>query len=394
MGFGPSTNVDSSSRSRNSQRTSGHIIPSSSELRPLSTVTVSSTKTISSTNTSDGGPICDFSKHPVSDVLYVDTGRQDVVHRRSVNVMGSSLRVCIPAVRTDSQGVEQDSSLVANDHFVDRAHVATSTVVSHSPQSLDRSPTGFASEDRSASNSRESIDESSETRAVQTDGLAAFRRRLENRGLSVEARDLIFQSWREGTRKRYGSELRRFMGWCDSRKIDPFSCPVSEVVNFLTELHLKGLGSSTVKNYRSAISAIHDSVDGHPIGQHPLIMRLVKGCWNARPPKPKLCPTWNVSAVLRLLQTRPFVPEKDIDLKHLTWKVATLLALTSGRRIDDIWKLSINPNLCQKRPDGYEFIPDDHLKQDRPDHYGVPIVIGKYFKNPWLDPVRFLDILK
>ena len=36
----------------------------------------------------------------------------------------------------------------------------------------------------------------------------------------------------------------------------------------------------TINSYRSAISSVHKKVDEVPIGQHPIVIRLVKGIFN------------------------------------------------------------------------------------------------------------------
>uniref|UniRef100_A0A1X7VX84 Uncharacterized protein n=1 Tax=Amphimedon queenslandica TaxID=400682 RepID=A0A1X7VX84_AMPQE len=37
---------------------------------------------------------------------------------------------------------------------------------------------------------------------------------------------------------------------------------------------------------QSAVSSVHEKVDGQPVGQHPIITRLVKGVFNVRQPIP------------------------------------------------------------------------------------------------------------
>ena len=57
---------------------------------------------------------------------------------------------------------------------------------------------------------------------------------------------------------------------------------------------LKGYQYSSVNACRSAIASVHNKVDGLNVGQHPTIVRLVKGVFNCRPPVPKYCITWDV----------------------------------------------------------------------------------------------------
>ena len=49
--------------------------------------------------------------------------------------------------------------------------------------------------------------------------------------------------------------------------------------NFLTHLHKEGYQSRSLNAYRSAISSVHDTVDGMEVGKHPVISRLLKGAF-------------------------------------------------------------------------------------------------------------------
>ena len=115
-----------------------------------------------------------------------------------------------------------------------------------------------------------------------------LRERLDEQGLSSQATDLILNSWRTKTNKSYDSLFGRWNRWCTERGSDPFSGPVSEVANFLATLYQEGYQHNSVNAYRSAISSVHEKVDGVPVGQHPIITRLVKGVFNVRPDLPSL----------------------------------------------------------------------------------------------------------
>ena len=54
--------------------------------------------------------------------------------------------------------------------------------------------------------------------------------------------------------------------------------------------------------YRSAISSVHDRVDDMDVGKHPLMSRLLKEAFHARPPLPQYTRTWNVQVILKCMQ--------------------------------------------------------------------------------------------
>ena len=59
--------------------------------------------------------------------------------------------------------------------------------------------------------------------------------------LSEEASKLLLAFWREKTSKICESQFHRWVGWCRERDTDFFSCPITEVVNFLTNLFVAKL---------------------------------------------------------------------------------------------------------------------------------------------------------
>jgi len=105
----------------------------------------------------------------------------------------------------------------------------------------------------------------------------------------------------------------------------------------LTELYTSGLGYVSINTTRSALSTILGSVEGHPIGQHPLISRLLKGVSRLRPPSSKYKYVWDVSQVLSLF--RSWETNSNLSLKLLTLKTVGLLALCTAQRVQTLARL-------------------------------------------------------
>ena len=95
----------------------------------------------------------------------------------------------------------------------------------------------------------------------------------------------------------------------------------------------------TINVYRSAISMTHVPVDGSQIGSHPLVSCFMKGVFELRPPQPKYLETWDVSIVLKYLLS--LSPKESLSLKQLSFKVLTLMALTSMGRANLLHKLDL-----------------------------------------------------
>ena len=72
--------------------------------------------------------------------------------------------------------------------------------------------------------------------------------------------------------------------------------------------------------------------NGKPVGQHPLVTRLLKGIYKTQPPTPKYKQVRNVKVVLNYLSG--LYPLETISLKELTNKVVMLMLLVLGQRPD------------------------------------------------------------
>ena len=139
--------------------------------------------------------------------------------------------------------------------------------------------------------------------------MAHLRKKFRDQNLSEEAIALMLKSWKTKTNKSYDSLFSKWHSWCIQQSYDPFSGPITNVVNFLAYLFKEGYQYSSINSYRSAISLVHEKVEGNNVGQHPLVTRLLKGIFHDRPPLPRYSGTWNVQNVLnyleRLGQTNP-----------------------------------------------------------------------------------------
>ena len=127
--------------------------------------------------------------------------------------------------------------------------------------------------------------------------------------------------------------------WCEQRGRDPTSGPLEDVINFLDELLREGYQYCSLNSYRSAIPAVHDRTDGHTVGQHPSVVRMLKGAFNERPPVARYSAFWDVGVVLHYLKS--LGSNESLSLRSLTLKTALLLALARPARSVDLSNLDI-----------------------------------------------------
>ncbi len=174
-------------------------------------------------------------------------------------------------------------------------------------------------------------------------------------------------------------------GTCAGRQIDPFSSSVQEFLDFLAGLYDEGLEHRTINSIRSAVSMTHVQVEGVPIGQHPLVTRLLKGVYNKRPPKPRYSTTWNVDLVVRYLIS---LDENDqLPVKTLTQKAALLLALVEASRTSELQALDLRFRVY--KPEGVSFKVPTLTKKTT----GAPpkeFFFASFPPNPKICPVHCL----
>ena len=158
-------------------------------------------------------------------------------------------------------------------------------------------------------------------------GLQSEGRRLQKEGFSSDAINLIQNSTSAKSATQYKYKWDIFVGYCESRRIDPFEASENVISNFLAFVKKeRKIGYSTLCGYRSAISRFHKGISGVRIGDLSRIQRTIKGAWRQSPPLPKYTKTWNVQTVLDYLRKQH--PPSVLDDSALSHKTITLVALT------------------------------------------------------------------
>ena len=122
------------------------------------------------------------------------------------------------------------------------------------------------------------------------------------------------------------------------RSADPLSATLRNVLQFLTDLHASGKSFSTVNIHRSMLSKTLDPVDGVAVGVHPLVVRLMRGCYHQNPPQPKYNEIWNPLKVSEIIET--LGENRHLSVAVLASKLVTLIALTTWMRMSEVTAIS------------------------------------------------------
>ena len=195
---------------------------------------------------------------------------------------------------------------------------------------------------------------------------------------------MLLASWRQKSSRSYDSLFHKWVVWCGGRDSDPISGPISEVVNFLAHLFKEGYQYRSLNSYCSAISSLHERVDGVEVGQHPIVSRVM----NLRPPQPRYETTWDVTVVLQYIES--LGSSDSLPLQILSWKLAMLLALTRPSRSADLTRLDLR--FRRYTPEGVVFQEAGLAKQSRQKNPKTEFFFPAFFQNSTLCPMATLRI--
>ena len=149
-------------------------------------------------------------------------------------------------------------------------------------------------------------------------------------GISEKAVELLCNNTKSSTSQTYNVSWAQWYHWCSERKSDPVSCAVSDILKFLAEQFSQGKQYRCINVLRSAIFSAHCHVDDKPVGQHSLIVRIIKGVSISRQRQPKYQHTWNVSVLTTFLASEEC--NKTMSMKLLSQKLCMLMTLTCPDR--------------------------------------------------------------
>ena len=138
--------------------------------------------------------------------------------------------------------------------------------------------------------------------------VATLKRHFRKSGFSGRAAGVLSGCLRSSTSRLYQSRWQIFCGWCRGRGVAPVNATVPVVVDFLIHLrHDKGLSTSAVKGYSSALNSVL-ALKGRDLASSREITMLLRSFSRSVNPVELRPPAWDVALVLQSLTGAPYEP--------------------------------------------------------------------------------------
>ena len=133
---------------------------------------------------------------------------------------------------------------------------------------------------------------------------------------------------------------------------------------------------------------MHENVLGVPVGQHPLVKRVMAGVFNSNPPKPRYTTTWDVGQVLDYIES--LGPNTELSDKILAHKLAMLLALTTASRASEIQGLDLE--FMSDKGNVIDFTLSKVTKTRKVGQRPLTISLVQFEAKPLLDVVECIRV--
>ena len=219
--------------------------------------------------------------------------------------------------------------------------------------------------------------------------MSFVRESYKDRGLKDETIELLMNSWRKKTKLQYNVYLKRWFEFSRESIENPLRPTLHDGMEFLTYLFSQGYSHGQISRARSAISVLIDKVNDISFGRHPLVKRLMKGIFEARPIFPKYRTVWSVNIVFNYFRTLDH--PKNLSMGLLGKKLALLMCLIAGgQRCQTLHAIDIRD---------IKFVEDkcvipiyEKLKQTKPGVHMKPMEFKLFTSDPKLCVINNLKV--
>lgn len=193
----------------------------------------------------------------------------------------------------------------------------------------------------------------------------------------------MLASLSNNTYKQYDGSIKAWINYCNIHNYEYTKASIPVIIHFLTEVFDKGAKYGTINSYKSALALLL----GNNLEDERL-KRFMKGVFKLRPTNPKYNVTWDPNIVLNFLGQK--YPNESLDLRTLSKKTLTLLALVTAHRAQTLSLIKIN-NIVINQNEILIKIPDT-IKTTKLNSLQPVLRLPFYNPRPEICPARCLQV--
>ena len=276
---------------------------------------------------------------PLFDLFPSLPGPSSGGHGRVSPVLGRSPGIRFSSVVHHSQSSCQTPGVLRDGAHLSGSVLAPEALVSGPPPAVAGTSSGSAGAPRPLAPAAVSTALPGSPQA-STSCLETHRHFTREAGFSSTVASQASLARRPSSCKAYQLKWSVYRSWCHSHGHSVSRPSLSKVADFLCWLRsTKGLSVPSIKGYRSMLSAVF-RFHLPSLSSHPVIRDLLRSFCISSAECQMRPPAWDLSSVLRFLNSSAFEPLSRAPLRALTQKVLFLLALATAKRVGELQALS------------------------------------------------------
>lgn len=194
----------------------------------------------------------------------------------------------------------------------------------------------------------------------------------------------MIKSLAKSTLQQYNSTYKLWFTFCNDNNQDFFHVSVPVLLKFLSNQFQSGASYSSLNSIRSALSLIL----GKDICTNDYVARFLKGAFKIRPNLPKYQNSWDPNTVFSYLSNQ--FPNESLTLEMITKKLVTLLALSTGQRVQTLSLIKLcNISVNEATID---IVIDEIIKTSAPNKANPRLKIPFFQDKPCICPAQALSV--
>ena len=282
--------------------------------------------------------ICDLRQSPLFNLL-LSSPRSDVGgHGRIPAVLGRSPGLCVSSSVPHTQGSSQAPCVLGDGAHARGSTLGSASVVRGSPDVAGPScSSAFQARPPAPASISTSLPGSPSAQASCLETLQRFTRAA---GFSSAVAVQSSLACRPSSRALYQHRWSVYRSWCRDQGHSVSRPTLAKIADFLYWLRFtKGLSVSSLRGYRSALSAVF-RFHLPSLSSDPVLRDLLRSFRLSSAERVMRPPAWDLSKVLQYLVTSAFEPLSHASFRALTLKTLFLLALATAKRVGELQALS------------------------------------------------------